>query len=495
MKIKKVELKNFKFHKDLDFEIKKQNCLIYGENGTGKSSIYEALYSVFKTYFRNNSFDFNKFKTNNSSDELGVKVILDEDELIIPNEDYTLPLNINKENKKTIYFANQDLLESLIGDETNFYLVIENHLSKYFEKLNKLYQEQEDKKNLIEFTKLELFLKEISTETNKIIELSFEEEFIISFQTTFYEYDFIKDEYIKPFIKLQIDEKNKLKLNFNEAKLKLTSIAIFFALIKLEEGENNTNPLKLLVLDDFLTSLDMANRHYIIEYILSDNGFKDYQKIILTHNLQFYNLIVKLLNRRAENGDWDTKHIFLIQDNNQEISIVSPRSHDYIKDAKSELTRGQYRKSGNALRKEFERINNEFKELLELGKSEKLQGIIDTLKSDAIIFAEKPHKLLNEINPYIYNFKGILNSDNIEIEKKIKKLKELIEKIIQPIEDNKCDLSEVKELLNKTEFYRDILFNPASHNNEEIEIYRKECINSIKLLEDLNKILNNLQGK
>ena len=366
MKIKKVELKNFKFHKDLDFEIKKQNCLIYGENGTGKSSIYEALYSVFKTYFRNNSFDFNKFKTNNSSDELGVKVILDEDELIIPNEDYTLPLNINKENKKTIYFANQDLLESLIGDETNFYLVIENHLSKYFEKLNKLYQEQEDKKNLIEFTKLELFLKEISTETNKIIELSFEEEFIISFQTTFYEYDFIKDEYIKPFIKLQIDEKNKLKLNFNEAKLKLTSIAIFFALIKLEEGENNTNPLKLLVLDDFLTSLDMANRHYIIEYILSDNGFKDYQKIILTHNLQFYNLIVKLLNRRAENGHWDTKHIFLIEDNNQEIAIVSPRSHDYIEDAKSELIRGQYRKSGNALRKEFERINNEFKELLEI---------------------------------------------------------------------------------------------------------------------------------
>lgn len=339
---------------------------------------------------------------------------------------------------------------------------------------------------------MKLFVNKLIIRANDIIQNHFQENFELSFRYNWglsnTEDDF---KYPNPKITLQINNNNKLKLNFNESKLKLTSIAIFFALIKLEEDLNN--PLKLLVLDDFLTSLDMANRHYIIEYIFKE--FNDYQKIILTHNLQFYNLIVKLLNRKNENTNWDTKHIFLIEDNNQEIAIVSPRSHDYIEDAKSELIRGQYRKSGNALRKEFERINNEFKELLELGKNEKLQGIIDTLKSNAIIFAEKPHQLLNEINPYIYNFKGILNSHNIEIEKKIEKLKKLIEKIIKAIEDNKCDLSEVKELLNKTEFYRDILFNPASHNNEEIEIYRKECINSIKLLEDLNKILNNLQGK
>lgn len=106
MKIKKIELKNFKFHKNLDFEIHKQNCLIYGENGTGKSSIYEALYSVFKIYFRNSNFSFNKFKTDNSGNELSVKVFLDEHELVIPNENYNLPPNISQENKKTIYFAN-----------------------------------------------------------------------------------------------------------------------------------------------------------------------------------------------------------------------------------------------------------------------------------------------------------------------------------------------------------------------------------------------------
>ena len=51
MKIKEVELKYFKFHQNLninfDLENDCKNMLIYGENGTGKSSIYEALYSNF----------------------------------------------------------------------------------------------------------------------------------------------------------------------------------------------------------------------------------------------------------------------------------------------------------------------------------------------------------------------------------------------------------------------------------------------------------------
>ncbi len=57
-KINKLKLKNFKFfygENEIDFE--RKNILIYGENGSGKSSIYWALYtfmqSVFKTDVRN----------------------------------------------------------------------------------------------------------------------------------------------------------------------------------------------------------------------------------------------------------------------------------------------------------------------------------------------------------------------------------------------------------------------------------------------------------
>ncbi len=47
MKIDKLTLKNFKFfygEETLDFEGK--NVLLYGENGSGKSSIYWALYTL-----------------------------------------------------------------------------------------------------------------------------------------------------------------------------------------------------------------------------------------------------------------------------------------------------------------------------------------------------------------------------------------------------------------------------------------------------------------
>ena len=99
MQIKEIKLKNFKFHQNLEFEISKQNCLLYGENGTGKSSIYEALYSIFNIYFRNKNFSFHKFKNNNTLEDLNAKVILDDEtELIIPHETYELVNNITLNN-------------------------------------------------------------------------------------------------------------------------------------------------------------------------------------------------------------------------------------------------------------------------------------------------------------------------------------------------------------------------------------------------------------
>jgi hypothetical protein len=50
-------------------------------------------------------------------------------------------------------------------------------------------------------------------------------------------------------------------------------------------------------------------------------------------------------------------------------------------------------------------------------------------------------------------------------------------------EDNKYNI------INKTEFYKNILLNPSSHDNREIDIYKEECKQTITLLEELNNIL------
>ncbi len=510
MKIKNIKLQNFKFHHTLEFPINKQNCLIYGENGTGKSSIYWAIYSIFKIYFRDKKFDFNRFK-NLDNDNLNVEITIEAETLKIPNENYNLPENIDINNYKSIYFINQDLLETITNNHNNFYITIGNILKNDFKNFNiiyKKYQNINENINLYNLTeqkdfnnenndKLSKFLNQIEKKANDIINNHFEENFKINFEFESGESDSENEfKFSSPKITLKIDNKSDLKLNFNEAKLKLTSVAIFFALIKLEEDK--TNPLKLLVLDDFLTSLDMANRHYIIEYILNEFEFEKYQKIILTHNLQFYNLIKKILkSRKKENNDevltdWDIKNIYLKDENRAEIY---DKEENYSNRAKRELLKGEFHISGNFLRKEFEQIINEFKQLLEIGKIEQLNNILEILKSNTNEnrFYKKPFNLLNKLNNRYLNIENIIkNSENPNA--KIGKIRFEINQIKEILRINECELSNLKNLLTKTEFYKNILFNPASHSNEEIEIYRKECINSLKLLEELNKILVNLKG-
>lgn len=70
-KISKLKLKNFKFfygEKEIDFECK--NVLIYGENGSGKSSIYWALYTFMQSVFKTNIREVKKYFDHNSEQSL-----------------------------------------------------------------------------------------------------------------------------------------------------------------------------------------------------------------------------------------------------------------------------------------------------------------------------------------------------------------------------------------------------------------------------------------
>lgn len=77
---------------------------------------------------------------------------------------------------------------------------------------------------------------------------------------------------------------NRPQAFLNEAKLTQLALSVRFAasLVNLHESD-----LKLLVLDDLLVSLDMSNRMKVVEILLTDT-FANFQKIILTHDLGFF---------------------------------------------------------------------------------------------------------------------------------------------------------------------------------------------------------------
>lgn len=61
-KIKKITIENFKyFHQSFDVDVNSRNLLVYGENGSGKSSIYWALYTLFQSRLKPTDADVEKY--------------------------------------------------------------------------------------------------------------------------------------------------------------------------------------------------------------------------------------------------------------------------------------------------------------------------------------------------------------------------------------------------------------------------------------------------
>lgn len=519
MKIKKIVIENFKFHHYLEFEISNNNCLIYGENGSGKSSIYEALYSNFY-YYKNKNIANGIIKIRDTflhrdflSGNFKVNILFDNSENLNRTDenltnDYILlePEGNSEIGKANVYFANEKVLRHITDD--NFFNTIENELIIHFPKLSEIISCYEDVNKSLKLLKTDEQINEEIIKQRKeadnlceiklnelipspLINGILENYLLCDFKI---EYSFkesnidINKKFHSPLINFKIidvDDRDDFKNHFNEAKLKLISIAVYFVLVKKYQTENE---LKLLVLDDFLTSLDMANRKKIARFIIE--YFEEYQIIILTHNIQFHNLLKKLINSTL----WDTKILFTMKENDLIVAKVKDKNDNYIEEAKTFINTSNYDLAiaGNLLRKAFEGIINEFEQLLEIGKVETLQKVLEALKNDDSYFYDTPHEVLETL---IQDFENMFQNTQQPDSAKIRQIKNKI----NAIKNNKITFKiengteKSYHLLKKTEFYKNILMNPSSHNDSEIEVYKEECENTILLLEELNKLLDKLK--
>ncbi|QKF67463.1 ATP-binding protein (AAA domain) [Arcobacter venerupis] len=548
MKIKKVELKYFKFHQDLTINFNGKNVLIYGENGTGKSSIYEALYSNFYHQKRlDKGIDIQETYRNRNfiTNDLEINIDFDNEKFLNRNSQELSPFDIlNVENlsgktplskymliEPSIYFANEKILNRIVKE--NFYIALNETLFEHFPQMKSKYTSENENhhfKRYSQFNNLEILKKKIieksgddahkirdefekiiksenellqfvfdtefpTNEINKIINGYFSENLKISFEITPAQSGNSEVlEFYPPIIKIKIDDINcngKLSQHYNEAKLKLIGVAIYFALAK--KYEDKSDNFKLLVLDDFLTSLDMSNRKLIMKYILEE--FKDYQKLILTHNLQFFNMTRKMINLdNEEKEQWEVKKLFVY--NNQ--AFLYDKDVSYLKDANDSLKRGDEHSAGNFIRKEFERIVTEFEQLLELGRVEDLQNMIDALKSTDKHYIYS-HKLINSFYKKIEEILDNNQSDEIKlnrIKSAFKPLNQTEISFIDKIENEDGTISKdnIQSIIKRGEFYKNFILNSTSHDDSNAEIYKAECENAIKILKYINLIINNLKG-
>ena len=252
----------------------------------------------------------------------------------------------------------------------------------------------------------------------------------------------------EPVIRLKIEEISptgefteirKPQSHLNEAKLTQIALSIRFSLLS-----DNIRPIfdgKILVLDDLLVSLDMANRDRVVDIILNEFA-PEYKVYLFTHERSFFNMIKDRIYAEYNIEDWIIKEIY------------APNKDDkkpIIRDTGTNLARASfhfkakdYPASVNYLRKELE-------DVLEVNLPSKVR------KSD--------------------------NGENL------KTLAAQRDSGIEFVEY--LSLTSIK--LKRRSQYLKIMLNPLSHNSSNTEAYEVDISNIIAALEDLKPFLEEVK--
>lgn len=136
---------------------------------------------------------------------------------------------------------------------------------------------------------------------------------------------------------------------FNEARINAIALSIRFVLMENRPPVAN---VKFLVLDDLLISLDMQNRVKIIKLILKQFSEK-YQLFIFTHDKGFYNEVLRQIE--SEKHNWLVMQLYEPQEAGQNPEIKY-EDEGYMVMAESAFLRRDFEACALYLRKETEAI-------------------------------------------------------------------------------------------------------------------------------------------
>lgn len=278
----------------------------------------------------------------------------------------------------------------------------------------------------------------------------------------------------------------------NEAQLTRIAIGIRIGALRTRL---QTTEFKLLVLDDMLISLDLSNRMEVIKIILNHNNkpslrfFDSFQKIILTHDKGFYNILKNYTNGR----EWEYYKLTKDENSNAAPNLNPDQTH--IDRAIRFFTEGEFDAVGNELRKEVEFIlkkylnkrlnteNDEFKTLSSMIKSAYEKYTENERKAFEKLFVENnlPDGFINKITT------DFENDGTLSLEQKGKlrnKKKLLFEYLIKQhsVRENKDKIfQEIRVILDR-------IMNPASHASGEA-MYDRELQNAITKVHELKILL------
>ncbi|MEI7673949.1 MAG: AAA family ATPase [Deltaproteobacteria bacterium] len=352
VRISRIKITNYRFFRD-EFEIvfNGANLLIYGENGSGKSTIYKALEFLTRRHFDSIAAGKNIFcEDGEPLIEFGFTNGRD---LIIHSDLTELPMGFDFIKDLFVFTPMLDykkLLKvhyaPLATDRINIYDMLRELFSNY---------EVEEGVILADITDPPTYFEKLQKVVNDLL-MKEAQRYLAYFDSDFkinrfvFKQEFSPDRRLEPVINIEVDYRDQpidsYHVFLNEARLSALAVSVYFAAIKTLLGTLKGESLKMLVLDDLLISLDMGNRLKLLEMLKAE--FTDFQILFFTHDKELFEIYKNKM-------PWEKYELYL--DDTAEIpSIIVKKGSSEIDKAKEFYLAKEYDCCALQLRKGFERM-------------------------------------------------------------------------------------------------------------------------------------------
>lgn len=287
-------------------------------------------------------------------------------------------------------------------------------------------------------------------------------------------------------------EQDNLRQYFNEAKLHIIQLVLLLVYSKFVSIDGKVG--KMLVLDDVISSLDSGNRIFLTRYLLEE--FQDYQKMILTHNVGFFNLIrhcVRRYGTDAECARWVFQTLYeyqgecriyqyKVEKNSASELLTEVLNADSTDDEKIQSL-------GNKIRKRFEIATVELARIFSVGDMASSEEVLTKMANPGsklyLSLSNTGNHDLLTISDLIEKIEKTIEDEHVDDNH----LRDLLRQTITEYKDND-DLKTLRKSLSENRIFQKVVLHPMSHGLGDVTFSYKELKVSAALLQVMESIIN-----
>jgi len=269
---------------------------------------------------------------------------------------------------------------------------------------------------------------------------------------------------------------------FNESIIHVVKFIVLIEAIGYFQ-EQKLKPM--LVLDDCFNSLDMPNRTFMMKFLLKKTV--GIQKVVLTHNIGFYNLFIHIIqNVVKQENNWQFYQLAKIG----EERILLDGTEDTTADIKRNMENDSAATVGNKLRQRFEILVYKLSSLNNIGELQETKDLLDKMCSpNAHIHLSKQGDVVKDIYTLVDEiYSNVTNGNDFKL---AKRLKEKIEKF-----RNHDLLNQIRPSLVELRLLQKVALHPSSHGHQGLPpISENEIDISFALLEKLENAIKSVSSR